>query len=190
MDGVFALVFPLSDFCSPSRIGTSYFLFFYSAFYQPYANEKRDNLGHWGSFFFFHLPLFTLTLQSAGFFFHLPYILSPGLHSLIFPTRVKIFSFFFFVFQTLCKQHAGIIYTATGIHLGETLPRAVHHPPSYLCVPKSFLSMQLECEIAATSLSHSLCLFSLLSFLWCSSLWSNHAVVLPIICLKKVPIYG
>lgn len=51
---------------------------------------------------------------------------------------------------------------ATGMHLGVTLPQAVHHPPSYLCVPKSFLSMQLESEIPCQLIASFSCPFLVL----------------------------
>lgn len=45
------------------------------------------------------------------------------------------------------------------MHLGVTFPQAVPHPPSCLCGPQSFLSMQLESEIPRQLVSTSPCAF-------------------------------
>ena len=90
-------------------------------------------------------------------------IFYPSAHPLIFQTRFKVL----LLFSKACANSGdGIIHMATGMHLGVTLPRAVHHPPSCICVPKSFLSMQLEREIDCQLGAASSCPFLLLPSLF------------------------
>lgn len=81
--------------------------------------------------------------------------LSELIHS-SFKPALKSFFFFVVLPKACANSRAGIIHMATGMHLGVT-PQAVHHPPSYLCVPESFPSMQLESEIPCQLVA---------SFLW------------------------
>lgn len=67
-------------------------------------------------------------------YFDAPFIRA---HPLIFQTCFKVFFFFVVLPKACANSGAGIIHMATGMHLGVT-PQAVHHPPSYLCVPKEF----------------------------------------------------
>lgn len=62
--------------------------------------------------------------------------LSELIHS-SFKPALKSFFFFVVLPKACANSRAGIIHMATGMHLGVT-PQAVHHPPSYLCVPKEF----------------------------------------------------
>lgn len=143
----FVFVFSLSHFCSPFRIRTPpacVGVFLFSLFHQWYANEKINNLGRWDSRFLFLLgPSFrwlsaALVFVAQWIFFccsfpqhPLPKHASTHLSDLL--------QSLFLLFSKPCANGgAGIIHVATGMHLGVTLPRAVHHPPSYLCVPRSF----------------------------------------------------
>ena len=83
-------------------------------------------------FFFFFVLHFSLHLLSELSSTHL--------------SNLLLKSFLLFFQNPVQNSGAGIIHTATGMHLGVT-PQAVHHPPAYLCVPKSFPSVQLESEI-------------------------------------------
>lgn len=87
-------------------------------------------------------------------YFDAPFIRA-RIHS-SFKPALKSFYFFVVLPKACANSGAGIIHMATGMHLGVT-PQAVHHPPSYLCVPESFPSMQLESEIPCQLVA---------SFLW------------------------
>lgn len=74
------------------------------------------------------------------FFFFALHISMHPLSELIhssFKPALKSFFFFVVLPKACANSRAGIIHMATGMHLGVT-PQAVHHPPSYLCVPKEF----------------------------------------------------
>lgn len=93
------------------------------------------------------------------FFFCTSYFDAPFIRARIhssFKPALKSFYFFVVLPKACANSGAGIIHMATGMHLGVT-PQAVHHPPSYLCVPESFPSMQLESEIPCQLVA---------SFLW------------------------
>lgn len=94
--------------------------------------------------------------QLDFFVVHFPCTLYPSTHPLIFQTCFKVF----LLFSKACANSgAGIIHMATRMHLGVTLPQAVHHPPWYLCIRKCFLSMQLESEIPCQLIASFSCPF-------------------------------
>lgn len=74
------------------------------------------------------------------FFFCTSYFDAPFIRARIhssFKPALKSFYFFVVLPKACANSGAGIIHMATGMHLGVA-PQAVHHPPSYLCVPKEF----------------------------------------------------
>lgn len=89
------------------------------------------------------------------------------------------FKLFFLLFSKACANSGeGIIHKATWTNLGVTLPQAVGQPPSYLWIPKNFLSMQLESEIPRQVIASFSCCFLLLplSFYVVLKSFSNHLV--------------
>lgn len=142
-------------------------VFPFSVLHQSCAHEKINKSGRWGGWV---SPLCSApryddcvcVLRPTGsffLFFCTSYFDAPFIRARIhssFKPALKSFYFFVVLPKACANSGAGIIHMATGMHLGVT-PQAVHHPPSYLCVPESFPSMQLESEIPCQLVA---------SFLW------------------------
>lgn len=155
-------------------------LILFSVLHQSCANEKVNNtgtMGHW--ICLCTLPFILITeggvCDPLDFFvLQFSYTFCPSTHSLIFQTCFKVFSFFS---KACANTGVGIIHMTTGMHLAVTLPQAVHHPPSYLCVPESFLRMHLETETPCQLFASFSCPFLVLSLLPLSCTFVSRAPI-------------